>query len=375
MKYGGIEKSLLNTLRYIDYEKYDVDLLLIEGKGEYFEDLPSQLNIIYKDLTNTYGSFAESALKSIKKKDKLSLVARFVFLGSKLFHPNLLRFLRKPLLGDRIYDFAIGYRYGICTDIVQYTVRAKNKATWWHHGEISISENQIKEFEKVCIKLKNLVVVSEACEKMLLDAMPDIKNLITVIPNMIDQKNINSLALEFSPDFDKEYVHFATACRFAPEKHIENVVLASEILVRNGFKNFKWHLIGDGEDLEELQNFAEQKKVSKQIIFEGKKTNPFPYLKKADIYVHTSYVESQGLSILEAMELNTPCIITDNSGIRDYANSNNSIIVKQGAEFLADAIIDLVQNENKYNILKQNTKCPEKFYSKNIIRKIDQFLF
>lgn len=374
MRYGGIERSLLDVLRNINYEKYDVDLLLLEGKGEYFANIPPQINIIYKNLNNTYGSFIRSIGQCLKKKDLLSLFARILFLGRKLIHSNLLKLLRIPLLGSKTYDFAVAYRPGIYTDLVQYTVIAKNKTTWWHHGEIKLSDKQLKEFEKTCVKLKNIVVVSKASEKMLSEAMPSIGKYITIIPNMIDKKNINIMAMEFEPNFNKEKKHFVTACRISPEKHIENVIYASDLLIQRGFTNFQWHVIGDGDDLKKIQALSKNRKMTKYILFEGKKANPYPYIKYADIYIHTSYVESQGLAILEAMALNTPCIITDNTGIRDYANINNSIIVRQGAEPLANAILEIAQDRQKYNLLKLGTKCPDRFTSKNIIKKIDQFL-
>lgn len=374
MRYGGVEKSLLDILRNINYERYEVDLLLIEGKGDYFENIPSQVNIIFKNLNNTYGPFIKSIVHCLKKKDLLALFTRTLLFIRKLINVNLLKLLRVPLLGSKTYDFAIAFRYGIYTDIVQYTVSAKNKTTWWHHGEMNLSARQVTEYEKTCAKLKNIVVVSKACENMFLKVMPSIKKYLTVIPNMIDNKNINMMALEFIPNFNKEKQHFVTACRIAPEKHIENVIYASEMLIQRGFTNFLWHIIGDGDGLIKMQTLSKNRKTDKHILFEGKKANPYPYIKNADLYIHTSYIESQGLAILEAMALNTPCIITDNTGIRDYANINNSVVVKQGAKSLANAIFEIAHDRQKYHLLKLSTKCPDKFSAKNIIKKIEQFL-
>ena len=377
MRYGGVERSLLDVLSNINYEKYDVDLLLIEGKGEYYSDIAPQVNIIFKNLSNTHGSFIKSIVQCIKKKDLLSLLARIIFLGRKLIHPNLLMLLSVPLLGRKSYDFAVAYRPGLCTDLVYYAINAKNKTTWWHHGEMNLSDNQLREFEKICTKLKNIVIVSKASEKMLLEAIPSIRKFTTIIPNMIDYKSINIRAMEFVPNFNKEKKHFVTCCRIAPEKHIENIIYASDLLLQRGFTNFQWHVIGDGEELKKMQtlSLSKNKKLTKHVLFEGKKANPYPYIKHADLYIHTSYVESQGLSILEAMALNIPCIITDNTGIRDYADINNSVIVKQGAEPLVNAILEIAHNRQKYNLLKLGTKCPDKFTAKNIIKKIDQFLY
>jgi glycosyltransferase involved in cell wall biosynthesis len=374
MRYGGIEKSLLDVLRNLNYDKYEVDLLLIEGKGDYFKEIPTEVHIIFKNLTNAHGPFLESIKQCLKKKDLLAFFARFVFLGSNFINLYFLKFLEIPLLGNKNYDFAIAYRKGICTELVQYMATAKKKSTWWHHGAINLEQTELKRFEKITVLMKNIVFVSESSEKMLVSAMPLIKNFTTIIPNMIDAQNIIAMSNLFDPNFENGKKHFVTSCRFAPEKHLENIIFAGELLIKMGFSNFQWHIIGDGDNLKYLEGLSDERKTTNNVLFEGKKENPFPYLKHADIYIHTSYIESQGLSILEAMTLSIPCIITDNEGIRDYANENNAIIVKQEVQSLVEAIIDLCENKERYDLLKVNTKCPEKFSSKHIMQKINIFL-
>jgi glycosyltransferase involved in cell wall biosynthesis len=374
MRYGGIEKSLLDVLRNLNYDKYNVDLLLTEGKGDYFKEIPVEVNVIYNNLSNAHGPFLESIKQCLKNRDLFAFFVRIVFFGSHFIHPNLLKLLQVPLLGNKKYDVAIAYRKGFCTQIIQYVVNSKKKSTWWHHGAIDLETKELKKFEKTCVQLKNIVFVSESSEKMLVSAIPLIKNYTTVIPNMIDSENIIRMSNLYNPNFENGKKHFVTACRFAPEKHLENVILATELLIKKGLTNFQWHIIGDGDNLKYLENLSEERKTTRNIIFEGKKENPFPYLKFADIYIHTSYIESQGLSILEALTLNMPCIITDNEGIRDYANNENALIVEQNFESLANAILELSLNNEKYDLLKQSTKCPDKFAPNNIIQKIDLFL-
>ena len=37
---GGVEKSLLDILKHLDYEKFEVDLLLLEELGDYASEIP-----------------------------------------------------------------------------------------------------------------------------------------------------------------------------------------------------------------------------------------------------------------------------------------------------------------------------------------------
>ena len=374
MKYGGVERSLLSILQNLNYNKYDVDLLLLEGKGEYFNQVPHQVNVINKNLNNTHGSLINSIKNSFNKGDLLSLFAKFIFISRRIIHPSMMRLLKFPISSFKKYDFAVAFRPGLSTSIVQYALNSKEKATWWHHGEMNLSDSQLKEFEKACKKFKKLIVVSKSSKELLSKHIPSVKKFITIIPNMIDVKNLLNKSKESKPLFDKTKLNFVTVGRISPEKHIENVIYACEILLQRGFKNFNWHIIGDGEELKKIQELSKKNKTTEFVHFKGRSTNPYPYMKQADFYIHTSYVESQGLSILEAMALNTPCIITDNAGIREYANKKNSMTVKQGATYIAEAIINIANDKEKYRVLKQNTKCPDKFESLRIMKLIDQFL-
>lgn len=39
---GGVERSLVDILRHMDDTKYTVDVLLLEEKGDYLEELPPE---------------------------------------------------------------------------------------------------------------------------------------------------------------------------------------------------------------------------------------------------------------------------------------------------------------------------------------------
>ena len=54
---GGVERSLADILKHMDYTKYAVDLLLLEDVGDYASELPPEVHVLFRDIHNTYGSF------------------------------------------------------------------------------------------------------------------------------------------------------------------------------------------------------------------------------------------------------------------------------------------------------------------------------
>ncbi len=114
----------MDILRNFDYDKYQVDLLLLEEYGDYVEEIPNSVNIRLCSLKNTYGSFVNCLKDNIKRKDWFSLKLRLIFLLMKLFGQKNIKFAKKILTGNKKYDCVIGFRSGICSQIACFAVNA-----------------------------------------------------------------------------------------------------------------------------------------------------------------------------------------------------------------------------------------------------------
>ena len=66
---GGVERSLTDVLKHMDYSKYAVDLLLLEDTGDYASELPSEVHVLFRDIHHTYGSFVSSIRQCIAAHD------------------------------------------------------------------------------------------------------------------------------------------------------------------------------------------------------------------------------------------------------------------------------------------------------------------
>ena len=77
---GGVENSLLNVLKNMDYDKYEVDLILFEGLGDYANEIPKDVNIIFYDLTKVYGPIKSFIFENIRKRHWSQLWLRYILL-------------------------------------------------------------------------------------------------------------------------------------------------------------------------------------------------------------------------------------------------------------------------------------------------------
>lgn len=368
---GGVERSLLDVLKHLDYSRYAVDLLLLEELGDYAAELPKQVHVRHRSLKNTYGSFLGSWLRCIRQKDWFCFRMRAIFLSMKLFGQKRIAKAQKLLTENKHYDCVVGFRPGICTQIAAFAVKADKRITWWHHGEINVDPVRYLEAASAC---DQVAVVSEACRTMLVKAFPTLKDKLVVIPNMLDADTIHEKADAFQPYAGGGVVHIVTLCRLSPEKHIENAIFAAQKLKEAGIA-FQWHIVGGGSAGVDLRNAAEDVNVQDVFLFEGNQPNPYPYLKNADLFVHPSYVESQGIVVLEAMALGIPCVVTKSLGPCEFIEDGvNGILTEQSPESLAEKVLEILTNRELYEHIKENTHCQERFAPENVMRKIEELL-
>lgn len=364
---GGVERSLVDILCHLDYSKYEVDLLLLEGTGDYLAEVPKEVHIIERDLHNTYGSLFSSLVRCIRKKDYMCLKMRLSFFLRKYLKEKALKKTAGILIGKHKYDIAVGFRPGICSELVAYSVNADKKVIWWHHGEFNVDA---EAYNKLCSKVDDVVAVSKCCCKMIADHCPEAVDKLIFIPNMIDRQRLVNKC-DFNPYEDEDIFRIVSVGRLSPEKHFENAVHAAAALKENGIA-FKWHFVGDGIERSNLEQLVRKYGLENCAIFEGTQKNPYPYIKNADLFAHPSYVESQGLSILEALAFGIPSVVTESSGALEYlVSGENAILTKQNPEDFAKKVLEISVDRELYQRIKEGTILPKQYSNGMVMERIE----
>lgn len=366
---GGVERSLVDILKHMDYTKYAVDLLLLEDTGDYAVELPPEVHVLFRDLHNTYGGFALSVRRCIAARDWMCLRLRTLFLLRKFLGSRALKSAATLLLGEHHYDCVIGFRPGICADLAGYSVKAKRRITWWHHGEFYVDR---VAYGAMCSRMDAVAVVSRACREMLQDHLPELADKLICVPNMLDASAILQ-KVEHTP-YAKNDLCIVSVGRFAPEKHFENIVPAAKALQAMNLA-FMWLIVGDGSERARVEMLITENGLKDYVILEGSKTNPYPYMKYADLFVHPSYIESQGLTVLEAMALGVPCVVTKSRGPCEFiVDGVNSLLTEQSPESLAEKVLSILTDKTLYQSIKENTVCPEQFAPDRVMKQIEALI-
>ena len=362
---GGAEKSLVNLLNTIDYTLFNVDLVLLHKKGIFLSMIPSEVTIVKLNLN--YNLFSKELITSTLaffKLRKFNLIYnRILFFAKNKFtknkavaEQNSWKNIQKSI--DKLpkkYDAAIGFLEKSSIYFAVDKIDAKVKMGWIHTTYSSSGMNA--KFDTNYFEKCNAVIaVSPDCEADLQSNFPNLKNKFKTIYNIVSASVIHNLSNQNCDDvlFSNAQNSIVTVARLSSEKGIDLAVETSKILIKKE-TNFKWFVIGDGQDRENLENKIKEYQLQNHFFLIGLKQNPYPYLKLCTLYVQPSQYEGKSMAIEEAKILCKPIVVTNFTTAKDQINHNeNGIIAAMNAESLSNEIINVLQNSNLQEKLRLN---------------------
>ena len=359
---GGVEKALVNVLKCIDYSKYDVDLFFYDSTGPIRQLLPKEIKVvelIFKDqLIKEY--FNIGARRLIPKYLKeFNLIKTLKILKYKISKKNLNYKDFYPI--KKRYDLAICYHMHF-PFLVQYVaeyVQADYKIAFIHSEIINNKHfyNRIFKLKKYLDKYNYFYTVSEQVKKDFLYIFSEYTDKTKVKYNNVITEEIVYLAKErIDWIINNDYIRIVTVARLNEEKGYELAIKTAIILKQKGIR-FKWHFVGDGPQIEYLLSLVLSKGLKDYIIFEGGQLNPYKYIYNANIYVQPSLTEGWCLTLQEARILNKPIVTTNfATAYEQIKNGETGLIVEKTPQAIADAIIELINNEELRNKVINNLK-------------------
>lgn len=333
MNGAGTEKSFLSFAECLDYDKYEVDLLLAKKGGLFMPLVPPRINVIemgkYGEMFFLSAKNAPSLLWNTFIKEKPSTFFEILpyFLWSLVSQKNrqaaairmwvkLLRHM-PPLEGH--YDAAVAYWGDRTIFYMVDKVKADKKIAWMHfdYNNPKRDDKTYLHYFKQCDRIVN---VSAAVDGILKDKLPEIADRCIVIENIQNASLIRRMALDGKsyPDEAFKGARILTVARISEQKGLDLAVPALARLIREGYK-VRWYIIGDGERsyVEKIKSLAVDCGVADTLIFLGTTTNPYPYMRDCTIYAQPSRHEGKPISVEEAKIMRCPILACDYLSARE----------------------------------------------------------
>ena len=105
-------------------------------------------------------------------------------------------------------------------------------------------------------------------------------------------------------------------------------------------------LIGDGELEEETKQYAKGLGIQEKVLFLGSRSDIYPILNEADIFLLPSKFEGMPMTIIEAMGTGLPIVATAVGGVPDMLTHQESgLLVSEQPEAVAEAVCTLLESE------------------------------
>ena len=335
MAAAGSEKSFLSFARHaIDYDQYEVDLLLAKKTGDFLSQIPKNIRVlemgkegeiflINRDnaariiarrylLKNPLRAF--SLLPHIIKRKTAKTAAEKDFASNRMW----CELLKKMPAWDTEYDVALAYWGDHTMFYMCDKVKAKKKIAWLHFDYASPPREDALYLHYFS-KCDKVVTVSKKIEASLKQALPEIADKVMTMENIIDAEDILQRASEpcdLADDF--QGIRLLTVGRICHQKGYDMAIPAIARLVSEK-NDIKWYIIGDGEaiDKENLHARIRQYGLQDRVSFLGIRQNPYPYMKACDIYLQPSRHEGKPIAVEEAKILQKPIVVTDYSSARE----------------------------------------------------------
>lgn len=283
------------------------------------------------------------------------------------------QYYEKYIQGE--YDKEIAFLEGPITRLFS-TKNKKTKKIAWIHNDISkVYGNNVRAKIKLMIdrkiynKYQKLIFVSKDNKKAFDIQYPNMKPTEEVIYNYINaQKVVEKSEETIDFLFEDKQINFLTVARLVKQKGIDRLIHIHKKLINNNYKN-KFYIIGEGPERKMLENLIKEKHLQETFFLLGSKENPYPYMKKADIFCLLSKFEGYGMVLEEAKILNKPIIITNTAGREAVENYKNSIIVENNENEIYNTLKYVIEN----NIKILSTE-KEVYHNENIIQELENLL-
>lgn len=319
LEFGGVEKSLVRLLNRIDFDRYQVTLVLEEKRGPLLETLDPRVDV------------QEYRMSS----------AAFVPLRRA---QNFLKRMFWTLRHRNRYDFSCSY----CTYSVigsRLAQAASFNSCLYVHNDYALIYPAEADYHAFFDQLRvncfaHIVHVSEQSRAGFCKRLPNLSERAVVINNLIDADQIRMLAnepCEYSRDPDETV--FIYLGRLSEEQKRITRLLEGMRHALEKRQDIRLLLVGDGPDRAMYEKMIQDLDLAAHVHLYGAQMNPYPFLAAADCLILTSDFEGFPVVYYEALILHKNIITTVPTSDEWIDMVDYSDVIGKTAAAAADAMV------------------------------------
>ncbi len=379
--FGGIEKVILQYLKNLDHDVFDIHLIvgLNMGRAQVLIDqVPKAIKINY--LVNL--SFINKyKIKKVVTNQKLNICEKIIDsiimrpLCSLLYKVNMSKIWRQA---DVLIDFGFSDKiYKANIPIISFMHFNLSSYLNWNEN---INSKKYKDFKTRLISRNQIIVINNDMKEEVIEKFPEVQDKLQVIYNPFDLDSILSIASVKVSDAIEIEDYILTVCRLEEnQKDVTTLIKAFKLLVSGYDYKGKLVIVGDGSSKNDLIKLSIELNIDSKVIFLGAQLNPYCFMKKARVFVLSSKFEGFGNVIVEAMAVGVPVVATDCPvGPNEILqNGECGLLFEIGdCESLCLQMNSLLTNKDLANQLIENGKTRAKAFELiTNVKKLERVLY
>ena len=333
---GGAELSNLRMMTRMVNEGWQVTCVLKSPGGELEKRLPSAIKVNHLD----YRVLTDNSSDNV------------VLRMAKYFLRNSIRLIKMQAYRFYKYDIAINGLQGLSLYFIAKCVNAEVKFNWIRNdlkgcdtgGKVAININKYDKYVNYypCV---STVTYNSFCK-----AFPRSKDKGLVFYNFLNKEEMITMAeaeKDVFSNYSKDVLKVVTVCRIQDKaKGVFRMLEVYKKLRENGIF-FYWFVIGEGVDFCELHQRIHNHHLEDGFLLLGKRSNPYPYYKAADLCATLSYYEGLCGTVNEAKVLGKAVIATVFSGIDEQIEHGvNGYVVENEEKSVFEGMKKLLTDDN-----------------------------
>ena len=309
---GGAEKVLCNLVNEMDPNQFEITVQTL-WKGNSQELLLPRIH-------DRYCYASESRFNRYRSRIEAQLGLTY----------------RLYIKGD--YEIEVAYlEFGSTKIISKSNNRSAKKVAWVHSDlakKLSAESDDLQKLKNQYAAFDKIVCVSKTAKKSFVELFGRDSDT-DVLYNTVDDEAIRKKAAFLPTGFPpKNNLTAVSVGRLSKEKQFPMLLRVHKRLLADGLQHTLW-IVGEGSEREALERYIAENKLSDSVFLQGYQTNPYPFMKAADLLVCSSGYEGLSTFITEGLILGKPIVTTECSGMRELlGNSDYGLIVDNQEEAL-----------------------------------------
>lgn len=354
---GGKEQVLQDILRELSRASHEITVFLIENNG-------NEKEYVLPGITLQHMHNVRNKEDFFRKREKVTAC------------------YRQYLKSD--YDVEIAFSEGAPLRMLVCSPNERSRKITWVHGGWYLGEdspcreypffNSMEEAGTAYQKMDKIIFITNSIQRRFEKMFQRIFENKIIIRYPVKKQEIIQRSLEYHTNIEKMHRFAGRSETMLSGRGYDSqflAVIVGRVENRKGHirvlyamsrlfqENCRFHLliVGDGPEVCSLQELSRLLFISDYVHFIGYQTNPYPYIRNADLLISASIAEEYPMAVCEALALGTPVIATDCSGNAEVlARGRYGYLVENSEEGIYRGIKRIMLSSLDYRVLQEMSR-------------------